>query len=49
MCRRSSLHGWCCIMLGLGVMLGHSIESWFICSGGGLALVILGFVLARKR
>jgi len=36
-------------MLGLGVMLGNSIESWLLCSGGGLALVVLGFVVIRRR
>lgn len=36
-------------MLGLGVMLGNGIESWLICSGGGLVLVGLGFVVIRKK
>ena len=49
MCRKSSLHGWCLVMLGLGIMLGHSIDSWFLCAGGGLTLVALGIFTVRKR
>ena len=36
-------------MLGLGVMIGHSISSWFLCAGGGLALVVLGLLTIRRK
>ena len=49
MCRKTVLHGWCLMMLGLGLMLGHSIESWLACSVGGLVLVCMGFFLMRKK
>ena len=49
MCRKTVLQGWCLMMLGLGLMLGHSIESWLACSVGGLVLVCMGFFLMRKK
>ena len=49
MCRKTVLQGWGLMMLGLGLMLGHSIESWLACSVGGLVLVCLGFFLMRKK
>lgn len=49
MCRKTVLHGWCLVMLGLGLMLGHSIESWMACTVGGLVLVCLGFFTVRKK
>lgn len=49
MCRKTVLHGWCLVMLGLGLMLGHGIESWLACSVGGLVLVSLGFITIRKK
>lgn len=49
MCRKTVLHGWCLMMLGLGLMLGHSIESWMACSVAGLVLVCLGVLTVRKK
>ena len=49
MCRKTVLHGWCLMMLGLGLMLVYSIESWLACSAVGLVLVGLGFLTVRKK
>ncbi len=49
MCRRSHLRGWCLIALGLGLMIGHCMESWLLCSFGGFCLVILGLCVLRKK
>ncbi len=49
MCRRICLWGWCAICFGLGVMVGSCIESWFLCSVGGLVLIFLGLMLMRRR
>ena len=49
MCRRTVLHGWCLMMLGLGLMLGHSIGSWLACSVGGLVLLGLGVLTVRRK
>ncbi len=49
MCRKHQMYGLCLMMLGLGMILGHCLESWLLCCGGGLGLVALGVVTARRR
>ena len=50
MCRKNHLHGCCILCFGLGLMVGHCLESWFLCFFGGLFLLFFGFsVLCRKR
>ena len=49
MCRKNQLQGCCCLCFGLGVMIGHSLESWMISSFGGLVLLFLGVVCLRRR
>jgi len=49
MCRKRYLHGCCVLFFGLGVMVGYCLESWFWCSFGGLGLIILGFVIMRRK
>lgn len=48
MCRRKQAQGWCVLCFGLGVLVGHYLESWFLCSAGGVALILLGLLLSRK-
>jgi len=49
MCRKSHLRGWCLLSLGLGLMVGHCLESWFLCCGGGFVLIILGFCVMGRN
>jgi len=37
------------LFFGLGIMIGHCLESWFFCSFGALALIILGFSVMKRR
>ena len=43
------MQGCCCICFGFGVMLGYALESWFLCSAGGIALLFLGTLLLKSR
>ena len=49
MCRRNCLHGWCILVFGLGLIVGHCLESWLLCCGGGITLVFLGLCVMRKK
>lgn len=49
MCRKSHLHGCSVLFFGLGLMVGHSLESWFLCSIGGLLIIFLGICIMRRR
>jgi len=49
MYRKNYLHGCCCIFFALGVMIGHSLESWLLCSFGGLVLLGFGICVLRRR
>ena len=49
MCRKKTLQGCCCICFGFGVMVGYGLESWFLCSAGGLALLLFGALLLKGR
>ncbi len=43
------MQGWCIICLGLGLILGHCLESWLLCCCGGVVLIFFGFCLSRRR
>lgn len=49
MCRKNYLHGCCVLVFGLGLITGHCLESWFLCCGGGIALIVLGLCIMRKK
>lgn len=49
MCRKNYLHGCCLAAFGLGMLVGHCLDSWLLCSGLGLGLLILGFCVMRKK
>ena len=40
MCRKNRLRGCCLICFGLGLILGHCLESWLLCCCGGLCLML---------
>lgn len=49
MCRKNYLHGCCLLFFGLGLMVGHCVESWLLCFFGGMVFLILGFGIMRKK
>lgn len=49
MCRKNRLRGCCLICFGLGLILGHCLESWLLCCCGGLCLMALGCCVIRHR
>lgn len=49
MCRKKCLQGCCCICFGLGLLVGYALESWILCSGIGLGLILFGAMLSRQR
>ena len=49
MFRKNHMRGCCCLFFGLGLILGHCVTSWFLCCGGGICLIVLGFCIMRRR
>ena len=49
MCRKNHLRGWCLICFGLGLIVGHCLQSWFLCCCGGVVLLVLGCGVMRRR
>lgn len=49
MCRKNHMQGCCLCCLGLGLILGHCLESWLLCCCGGLGLLGLGLCVLRRR
>lgn len=49
MCRKNHLHGCCVIAFAIGVMVGHCMDSWFLCTCGGLGLIFLGLWVMKQR
>lgn len=49
MCRKSHLRGCCLMLFGLGLIVGHCLESWFLCCCGGTGLIVCGLIVSRKR
>ena len=49
MCRKSHLQGCCLACFGLGLMVGHNLESWMLCVCGGLALCVMGLCMLKRR
>lgn len=43
MCRRNQMLAYLMVGFGLGLMIGHCMESWLICVCGGVAFLVLGF------
>ena len=49
MCRRSLLLAYVMLGLGLGILIGYCLESWFLCTFGSAALLILSFGSMRRK
>ena len=49
MYRKNYFRGFCLLCFGIGVIVGHCLESWLLCCGGGLILIILGLCIVKKR
>ena len=49
MCRKSYMRGCCLCCLGVGLILGHCLEGWLLCCGGGTAALVLGLSWMRKH
>ena len=49
MYRKNYLHGCCLAAFGLGLAVGHCLESWLLCCFGGMCLVGFGFCVLRKK
>lgn len=49
MCRKSYLRGCCIAFFGFGLILGHCLESWFLCCFGGVVLIVLGFLAMGRK
>ena len=49
MCRRKHLQGCCIVSFALGLIVGHCLESWFLCCCGGMVLIVLGVCVMRQR
>lgn len=49
MCRRNQLLGCAVIAFGLGLLVGHCLESALVCNTAGVVIIVFGFgVLKRK-
>ena len=42
MCRRNHLRSYFMAGFGLGLIIGHCLESWLICTCGGMVFLVLG-------
>ena len=42
MCRRNQLLSYVMLGFGLGLIIGHSLESWLLCTCGSALFVFLG-------
>ncbi len=40
--RRNHMRGCLLLGFGAGLLIGQCLESWFLCTGGGLVLLIIG-------
>lgn len=49
MCRRQELYCMCLMSFGLGMLIGHWLDSWFWSGGGGVVLIAVGFSMMRRR
>ena len=47
MFRKKIMHGCCCLCLGFGVLLGYAMDSWWLSTAGGVALLVLGLLLLK--
>ena len=48
MCRRNHLIGLAVLFFGLGLVVGHCLESAFLCIWGGVGLICFGLCMLKK-
>ena len=49
MCRKDHLKGCILLGLGLGLLIGQCLESGFLCTCGGFAILIIGVCCLTKK
>ncbi len=49
MCRRNHLRGALLLGMGLGILIGYMLESWFLGCGGGILLLVCGVYILRQK
>ena len=49
MCRRNQIRGALLLGIGLGLLIGSCLESWFLCCGGGLGLLLCGLCVMNRK
>ena len=49
MCRKNMMIGCSLMCLGIGILCGFCLGSWFLCACCSLSLIALGFLLMRKH
>ena len=49
MCRKNCVIGVGLMALGIGILGGFCLGSWFLCACSSLALIALGFLILKRR
>lgn len=49
MCRRNHLRGCLLLGIGIGLVIGHSLDSWILCTFGGIGLLLLGLLTLKRH
>lgn len=49
MCRRNRLRGCLLLGLGIGILIGYCLDSWFLCCIGGIVLVVIGLWIMNQK
>ena len=49
MCRKNYVVGISLMCLGLGILGGFCLGSWFLCACSSLSLIALGFLILKKH
>ena len=49
MCRKNYLRGFVLLGFGLGLVVGHCLDSWLLCSCGGGILVVVSLCMLKSR
>ena len=49
MCRKNQLRGFVLLGFGIGLVVGHCLDSWLLCSCGGAALIMIALYILKTR
>ena len=49
MCRKNQLRGGVLLGIGLGLIIGHCLQSWLLCCAGGMGLLIFGLFMMNRK